>query len=118
MGYYRLLTVTEGDANSKQIRNSNATGTSKIMNLINRIGLIFIIDFFETSIDEGYDRECHIGKSTDGRGLIQPVIKIDHVHKQRRGINQAVNPIQNSAMTRNRHPHVLDPNVAFDDADG
>jgi len=37
------------------------------MKVINRIALIFIIDFFETSIDERYDRECHIGKSTEGR---------------------------------------------------
>jgi hypothetical protein len=26
------------------------------MNVINRIGSIFIIDFFETSIDQGYER--------------------------------------------------------------
>jgi hypothetical protein len=36
------------------------------MKVINRIDLIFIIDFFEASIDEGYDRECQIGKSTEG----------------------------------------------------
>jgi hypothetical protein len=65
---YQLPSPKFEARSSKQIRNSNAKEPQH-MNVINRIGLIFLIDFFETSIDEGYDRECHIGKSTDGRSL-------------------------------------------------
>src|SRR5262249_17345092 len=41
-----------------------------------------------------------------------------HVHEQWRNVDQAVDPIQDSAMSRNRHAHVLGSDVSFDYADG
>ena len=63
---YRRLPVTlkliekrgsRFDTNSKLEGKMN----SKFMNVISPDRFVFIIDFFEASIGEGYDRECHIG---------------------------------------------------------
>src|SRR5687767_14112215 len=50
--------------------------------------------------------------------LIKVVEISDHVEEKRRGINQAVDAIQDAAVAGNRGSHVLDAQVALDEADG
>src|SRR5438477_12033472 len=48
----------------------------------------------------------------------QPVIVSSHVHEQRRDINQAVNPIQNSTVAGNGRAHVFCSDVTFNHTNG
>ena len=91
-GYQRLLTVTNGlpgevrnstsfvksttEVRKFEVRNKSETRRPKTESSEDRIRgvketiLIFIV--FKRMIAQGYDRECHIGKSTDKRrGSVQ-----------------------------------------------
>jgi len=73
MSDYGLPSVTDGYRRDGGIRITNVEFETRMpkepsssLNVISSDWFACIIDFFETSIEEGYDRECHIGKSTDG----------------------------------------------------
>src|SRR6266853_4515113 len=60
----------------------------------------------------------HHSRNRNATFSSQRIIIASHVHEQRRGVNQTVDPIKNSAVPGNGRGHVFGPDFAFDHANG
>ena len=72
----------------------------------------------ETAADDRSALDRDRARSRNATFSSERIIIAGHVHEQRRGVNQTVDPIENSAVTGNRCGHVFGADVALDHADG
>src|ERR1700730_6737342 len=71
-----------------------------------------------TGADVPAESVRHPARSRNATSSFQRMKISGHVQKERRGVDQTVDPIQNPAVTGNRRGHVFSPDVAFDPAHG
>src|SRR4030095_9965968 len=70
----------------------------------------------ETDADDQSALDRHHAPSRKAIFSSERIIIASHVHEQRRGVNQTVDPIQNSAVTGNSCSHVFGSDVALNHA--